>query len=171
MKTKLRLLICACLFVSIGVNAQDKNEKDRGNTDYTNNRSSAEDKQNDVEVNTEHETPVKIIEYIPGTWTLEQVMRGQKDVSEQDGGAQNERIKFNSEGRYMSYSGNEMLDSGAYRINEQHAILYLQSETGEQVNEWNVSFGEDGSMKMTLRDGASMHGERFMYVYKRASEE
>lgn len=149
--------------------AQDQDQKERGNTDYTNNRSSAESKQQDVKVNTEYETPVKIMEFIYGTWTIEQVKRGQKDISASDTTSQEERIEFNPEGRYTSYSGNERIDSGAYRINEQQAILYMESETARNTSEWNVWFKEEGTMTLKLRDGPN-HGERFTYIYRKVRE-
>ncbi len=149
--------------------AQDK----RGDTDYTNNRKSKaytneRKKSAGDQVNTKQETPVKIIQFIPGSWTLDQVLRGGKDISENDTVAQRQTLEFNREGRYMSYSGNEKIDSGAYRLNEDHAILYLSSETDDKVQEWNVWFGQDGTMKLKLRDGEA-HGENFSYIYKRAA--
>ena len=135
MKKHISLLLVACLVAFFDVQAQDKKEKERGNTDYTNNRSSAEGKKEQVEVNTDHQTPVKIIEFIPGTWMIDQVLRGEKDISESDKSNGNETITFNREGRFMSYSGNELIDSGAYRINEQHAILYMQSVNADEVSE------------------------------------
>lgn len=154
----LAALIFCC---SATLTAQDK----RGDTDYTNNRKPAEKKQDQPQVNTKQETPVKIIQFIPGTWTMEQVLRGNEDISATDTVAQSQMLVFNREGRYMSYSGSEKIDSGAYRINEDHAILYMSSELSQNTSEWNVWFG-DGTMTLKLRDGVR-HGEKFSYTYRR----
>lgn len=156
------LLIIALFFLSLPVLSQDK----RGNTDYTNNRSGGQTK-GAPQVNTKQSTPVKIIEFLPGTWTIEQVFRGKNELTENDTTSQDQMLVFNSEGRYMSYSGSERIDSGAYRVNEDHAILYLSSETDDKTHEWNVAFSEDGTMTMDIRDGVT-HGERYRYVYRRS---
>jgi hypothetical protein len=169
MKTKIfSLALFASLTVAvIGASAQ---EKERGNTDYTNNRTAGKPKP-EKNVNTAKQTPVKIIEYIPGTWVIEHVYRGKEEVSKTDTLAPNESFEFNREGRYTSFSGNEKIDSGAYRINEEHAILYLASEgDNEKPAEWDVWFGKDGTMTMKSRNTPNK-GEDFSYVYKRNSTE
>lgn len=119
-----------------------------------------------TQVNTEQKTPVKIIQFIPGTWTIEQVFRGKEEITETDTIAKNQALEFNREGRYMSYSGTEMIDSGAYRLNEDHAILYMASAVDDRTTEWNVWFSADGMMTLQLKDGVK-HGETFRYVYRR----
>jgi hypothetical protein len=140
--------------------------QERGDTDYTNNRTKGKGKK-ESQVNTKQKTPVKIIQYIPGTWEVEQVLRGQKDVSETDTLAKNQRLEFNREGRYMSYSGTEMIDSGAYRLNEDHAILYLQSDVEEKTSEWNVWFDKSGNMTLIPKD--PLKGETLSYTYRRTA--
>ena len=119
-----------------------------------------------TQVNTEQKTPVKIIQYIPGTWTIEQVFRGKEEITDTDTIAKNQALEFNREGRYMSYSGTEMIDSGAYRLNEDHAILYMASAVDDRTTEWNVWFSGGGMMTLQLKDGVK-HGETFRYVYRR----
>jgi hypothetical protein len=155
-------IVSLCTF---DVAAQQK----RGDTDYTNNRKRGKVKQ-DKPVNTEQSTPTKFIEYIPGTWQVEQVLRGKKDVTETDTLAKNQTIEFNREARYMSYSGTEMIDSGGYRLNEDHALLYLESEVHGTTSQWNVWFEPNGTMTLQLKDGVA-HGERLRYVYRRTSNE
>jgi hypothetical protein len=145
------------------ISAQEK----RGDTDYTNNRSRGKAKKR-PEVNTEQSTPTKIIEYIPGTWEMETVFRGKQDITDTDTLAKNQTLEFNREGRYMSNSGTEQLDSGAYRLNEQHGVLYLASDLHGTTSEWRVWFDPGGTMTMQLKDGVT-HGEKFRYVYRRTS--
>lgn len=155
------IILMAGLATAGTVCAQEK----RGNTDYTNNRTRGKGKP-DRNVNTEKSSPVKFIQYLPGRWEVQQVLRGKKDITETDTLVKNQVIEFNREGRYMSYSGREMIDSGAYRLNEQHAVLYLDSDLNDTTSEWSIWFTPDGVMTLQLRDGVR-HGERFRYVYKR----
>ena len=167
--------VCIAGLCSMFVNqATAQQDKKRGDTDYTNNRKTQDytnerkDKNSGMQVNTKQETPVKIIEFIPGTWTLEEVMRGKTDISGNDTVAQHQTLEFNREGRYMSYSDGEKIDSGAYRLNEDHAILYLSSETDEKTQEWSVWFDAEGTMTLKHHD-ATPHSEKFTYVYRRTS--
>jgi hypothetical protein len=137
-------------------------------TDYTDKKRKDQATSKEQQFNTEQKTPVKIIQFIPGSWTLDQVIRGGKDISEHDTVAQYQTLEFNREGRYVSYAGNEKIDSGAYRLNEDHAILYMASETDDKAHEWYVWFSEDGTMTLKHHDGVA-HGEKFLYVYKRTS--
>jgi hypothetical protein len=161
MNNRLLTLITVGIFsiLSLNVSAQ---EKERNDTDYTNNR---KDKKNST-VNTKQQTPVKIIQYIPGSWTVEQVLRGKEDITGTDTLARNQKIEFNREGRYMSYTGTEMIDSGAYRINENTSRLYLESDVAESDTEWNVWFDRSGIMTLQLVNG-NQHAEDFRYVYRR----
>ena len=134
----------------------------RGDTDYTNNRGRNKAKRQIV--NTDKQTPVKIIEYIPGTWKFEAVYKGKKDITATDTLAQIQSLEFDREGRFVSYSTNEKIDSGAYRINEQHAVLYLTNEDDKRTDEWYVRFGKDNTMTLTMKD---VHGGLFKYVYRR----
>jgi hypothetical protein len=127
--------------------------------------------QDKPEVNTQQETPVKIIEYIPGTWVIQSVYRGKENVTTTDTLAAIETIEFNREGRYMSYSGTEKIDSGAYRLNEQHGILYMASENrDDKPVEWKVRFTKDGNMTITMKD-SDKKLENINFVYRRSGPE
>jgi hypothetical protein len=115
-------------------------------------------------INTNKKTPVKIIEFIVGDWTIDRVYKGSKDVSSTDAVKQ-ETLAFNREGKYARYSGTEKIDSGSYRVNEDHGLLYLDSETDGPPSEWKVSFTK-GTMSMRKKDD-SEHAESFRYVYSR----
>src|SRR5688572_30231775 len=140
MKTVTYILSTLLCLSSLILSAQDDN-------DYTNNRGNKK-KQNDDAINTKQKTPVKIIEYIVGTWEVEGIYKDKKDISNTDTVGSNQIIEFDREGRYVSRSGNEKLDSGIYRLNENHSILYLESQTGEEPVEWKVSFSQDGDMTL-----------------------
>lgn len=118
-------------------------------------------------INTKKETPTKIIEFIVGEWEAEEVYQGQKEVSETDTLAQDQLIEFDREGKYYRYAGNAKIDSGSYRINEQHNFLYLESSDHlAPPSGWRVSFSEDGKMFLRKIDDTE-HAESFKYVYRR----
>lgn len=165
MKRILNLVVIVISFLTCQVMAQDN--KDRGNTDYTNNRTAGKPK-NDNRVNTQKKTPVKIIEYIPGVWTIDKVYQGKKDITANDTIAQNQTMEFTREAKFMSYQGNEKIDSGTFRVNEDHAILYLASESNTKPTEWNVWFDPKGTMTLKMID-ADKKSESIRYVYRRTS--
>jgi outer membrane protein assembly factor BamE (lipoprotein component of BamABCDE complex) len=168
MKKILGLLIALIAAVVFNVHAQQN--KERGDTDYTNNKTKGKGK-DEKSVPAARSTPVKIIEYIPGTWVIEHVYRGKEDVTSTDTLASTETFEFNREGRYTSFSGTEKIDSGAYRINEEHAVLYLASEgDNEKPQEWNVWFDKDGTMTLKMLNSPNK-GQDFSYVYRRNSTE
>lgn len=155
--------IVGLLSITTSSIAQDK----RGDTDYTNNRSGNK-KNTEQQVNTKQETPTKFIEYLPGVWTVEQVLRGNEDITGTDTLTRDERIEFNREGRFVRHAGNEQVDSGAYRLSEQHALLYLESEGREEKNsEYNIWFDSDGKMVLQPRN-TNNHAEQFKFVYRRS---
>lgn len=170
MKRNIVSLIVIAMLSAFSVTSIAQENKERGDTDYTNNESKGKEKR-DKNVNTSKQTPVKIIEYLPGTWVIENVYRGKDGVTNKDTLANNEVIEFNREGRYVSYTGKEKIDSGAYRINEQHAILYMASEGDqEKPMEWNVWFGDDGTMTMRMK-GSGKADKDFSYVYRKNGTE
>jgi hypothetical protein len=155
------LFVAAAMLFAGTVAAQEKDDND-----YTNNRSKDKSKEN--EVNAKAETPVKIIQFIPGTWQIADVYQGDKSVGPTDSLASNQTtFEFNREGRYMKYSGNEMIDSGAYRLNENHALLYLESDVDQKSTQYAVWFKDD---TMSLREeGLQSEQIPLKYVYRRTS--
>lgn len=122
---------------------------------------------NDKAINTKQKTPVKIIEYIVGTWKI----NGDDSNASNSSGTQQtlgKTIKFNREGRFVTSSGQEKLDSGAYRLNEDHAILYLESVSSGQPTEWNVSFRKNVMTLWPRERETSAHAQNHKYVYSRS---
>lgn len=118
--------------------------------------------------NTAQKTPVKIIEFIPGNWVIEHVYKGKKDVISTDTLAANQILEFNREGRYTSFSGTERVDSGAYRLNEDHGILYMASNTNDTPVEWNIWFDKQSGNMTLKKKVADKHTENLTYVYRRS---
>jgi hypothetical protein len=156
----LSLLFFCIIITSIQTVAQDDN-------DYSDNRGK-KNKELDKAINSNKKTPVKIIEYIVGTWQVENVYKGDKDVSETDTLANDQRtMEFNREGKYFLFSGKEQIDSGLYRLNEQQSKLYLESHGNGNPIEWNITFRKN---EMTLRNvQTSAKAEKLKYIYSRKS--
>jgi hypothetical protein len=133
-----------------------QNEKDQNQKDRTKNSNNAR-------------KPVRenLTETIVGTWQVDEIFKGKKDISNTDTLGYNETIIFDREGSYISHSGAEKIDSGLYRLNENHSILYLESETGDNTTEWNITFSKRG---MVLQPRSTHpHAQSFKYTYTRAN--
>jgi hypothetical protein len=123
-------------------------------------------------VNTKQETPVKIIQYLPGTWQVKEIRKGNKRIAGTDTVALNQTIVFNREGRYVRRSGTNKIDSGAYRIIENHAILYFESaweknEAGQyESSQWDFIQFKRNEMTLKIRAGTKEE-ESYTYVYAR----
>ena len=131
--------------------------EDNGGTD---NQESGDETQ----INTEEETPTKMIEYLVGEWQVERIMDGEKNVTDAQGGS-GQRIIFTNEARYIKRSGNQKVDSGAYRMNEQLENLYLESETNAQPQEYEVTLK---SGMMTLTPKQKQNGKsNLKYFYRK----
>jgi len=89
------------------------------------------------QVNTEQQTPVKLIEYLVGEWELQN-----GSGAGQQGNA-SQRLTFTEEARYIAHSNGQKVDSGAYRMNEQLRNLYLESEADEKPREFEVELQQD----------------------------
>jgi hypothetical protein len=120
---------------------------------------------NDESIPANQPSAVKLIEYIVGTWKVNGVFKGNKDVSKTDTTTLGETIQFNREGRYVLESADEKIDSGAYRLNEEHGILYLESISGGPPSEWNVWFRKN---VMTLQPRDKTSSGNLKYVYARS---
>lgn len=116
------------------------------------------------QVNTEQKTPVKMIERLVGEWQLE-ASQGQ-NTGQQGGVAQ--RLTFTEEARYIAESGDQKVDSGAFRMNEQLQNLYLESEANEQPREYEIELQQD---VLTLKPKQGNQGGQASesYTYRRSA--
>jgi hypothetical protein len=130
-----------------------QNEKDKSKTQSKNS-------------NSKRAIKADLTETIVGTWQVDEIFKGKKDISNTDTLGYNETIIFDTEGSYVSHSRSEQIDSGLYRLNENHSILYLESETGTNTTEWNITFSKGG---MILQPRSTHpHAQSFKYTYTRA---
>jgi len=117
-------------------------------------------------------TPDKIIESIVGTWKIQKILSGNKEVA--NNATSGQWIEFKSDGKYVNQSTS--LDSGSYRLDENRSILYLESSvhagpsknSQKEIEEWSVAFQED---TMTLqRQSMKQHADKMKYVYIRLAD-
>lgn len=113
------------------------------------------------ETHTQQHTPVKMIEYLVGEWQIDAADDGGGNSNEQAGPG--EKITFTAEARYIVHQGNQKVDSGAYRMNEQLSNLYLESELNETPREFEVRLQSD---TMTLKPNDSRQNST-TYTYHR----
>lgn len=104
-----------------------------------------------TQVPAEQKSPTKIIERVVGEWAIDSAAAGGQQQSAQ-------RIIFTQEARYVVYSGQQKVDSGAYRMNEQLTNLYLESEMNGQPKEYELSMnGDEMTLKPTLAQSQSQN--------------
>lgn len=114
------------------------------------------------------ETVVKIIEYAVGDWQLKSVFQNDKDISLQEKSGVGQMLTITPDAKYVRKEGDQPVDNGKVRVNEQNSILYLESEAGQKPTEWNITVDQN-TMTLTLR-GSSAHGSNYRYEYQRTSE-
>jgi hypothetical protein len=130
----------------------------------------------------------KFIEKIAGEWKLLQIVDESKkkststsgnnsqsnDTNEGAGSTQSDEdnnamqmLQFDIDGRYKMNNATTSLDSGSYRLNEQHAVLYLESDSDDITpTEWNISH-QGNELTLVPRDKDEDHN--FKYVYRKVT--
>jgi hypothetical protein len=73
-----------------------------------------------------NDAPEKAIESIVGKWQLEKVYAGSREITSNPNTENRSGIEFNEDGTYTSQGESD--DRGSYRLNENHSVLYLESE-------------------------------------------
>jgi hypothetical protein len=118
---------------------------------------------------TAKDTKVKMIDRILGTWQIDKIYDGKKEIATE---AHTQGFQFNIEGHYKSMVGSELLDSGSYRINESNSLLYLENKRNAvpgnaqaQVT-WKISFANN---TMSLQ-GYGPQAKRYKYVFVKTKE-
>ncbi len=120
------------------------------------------------------EGPQKAIESIVGKWQLQKVYAGSREITANPNAERRSWIEFNEDGTYKLQSEDE--DNGSYRLNENHSVLYLESqqkrETSSAVDTPNLSEYtitiRNGVLTMQSKDGTTPSTR---YVYARGGEE
>ena len=157
---KYRLIILLCIALSGNAFAQTADDYSK-NTDYK-----------------------KFIERIAGQWTLQQIVDAEKrdvaqnpnrkkatranDVESNQANNAMQKIEFYDNARYRMNNATQAIDSGSYRLNEQHGILYLESDlVDSEPSEWKI---ELQNRRLTLTGRGQEAASRYQYVYDKTRE-
>jgi hypothetical protein len=125
----------------------------------------------------------KFIEQIAGQWELQQI----EDAESRDNRNKNlkkpsktndpagdqannamRKIEFFDNARYRMSNATNAIDSGSYRLNEQHGILYLQSDLGDTTpTEWKIALERN---RLSLTGRGQEATSRYRYIYQKTKD-
>jgi hypothetical protein len=116
--------------------------------------------------------PDKIIDTIVGSWKIQKILSGKKEVAKNPTSGQ--WIEFKSDGKYINHSAS--LDSGSYRTDENQSRLYLESNVYDpgaknapmEIGEWTVTF-QEGMMTLERNDNKP-RANKNKYIYARIGD-
>lgn len=118
-----------------------------------------------------NETPDKSIESIVGKWQLQKVYAGSREITANPN-SEGSWIEFNEDGTYRLQA--EDNDQGSYRLNENHSVLYLESDNRKEsssavsvnsLTEYNIVM-RDGTLTMQSKNSDAGSTK---YVYSRSA--
>lgn len=115
------------------------------------------------------ETPTKNIEKVVGVWEVSGIFKGTKNITNTDTVGLNRSFEFTRENKFISYSDNEQIDSGYFKLNEVQNVIYLENADGNEVTEYKIRF-DNNTMTLQPAESADAHAQRFRYVYTRKAE-
>ena len=117
--------------------------------------------------------PDKKIETILGTWKVQKILSGKTEVAKNPTSGQ--WIEFRNDGKYVNQSTS--LDSGSFRLNENHSTLYLESQANKgpngepKIEEWSIALSNDGlTMQRKETGDKNSHRDKMKYVYVRIEQ-
>jgi hypothetical protein len=157
MLKKINILLFAFVLGAFSQNAIAQEDRKEGK-EYSNKAKS------DVPAN--NETPTKNIEKVVGVWDVTGIFKGTKDITNTDTVGLNRSFEFTRENKFISYSENEQIDSGTFKLNEVQNSIYLESAGGSEVAEYKIRF-DGNTMTLQPAESADAHAQRFRYVYTR----
>lgn len=116
----------------------------------------------------------KSIERIVGTWKVQKILSGKTEVARNPTSAQ--WIEFRGDGKYVNNASS--IDSGSYRLNENHSVLYLESQVQagsdkndpKKIVEWRISLDNDMltmQQQTNEKKEKKSHADKMKYVYVR----
>jgi len=110
----------------------------------------------------------KKIEMILGTWKIQKVLSGNTEVAKNPTSGQ--WIEFKNDGKYVNHAAS--VDSGSFRLNENHSTLYLESQVqpdAAKIAEWTIVLN-DNTLTMEQTSGGNKSKkskDKMKYVYVR----
>ena len=118
----------------------------------------------------------KFIEMIAGTWKLKSIVdseaknKGKKTNQKPTDQGNNamQMLEFDADGRYKVNNSTTAIDSGSYRINEQHSVLYMESDADDITpTEWDISVTKK---RLTMVGRSGDADARYKYMYAKEKE-
>lgn len=131
------------------------------------------------------EGAAKFIGQIVGIWKLQRIVdeaqanksttnrpterskdeKGRPTTKTDQGQNAMQMIEFNPNARYKVNNSTTAVDSGSFRVNEQHGLLYLESDADDVTpSEWAITL-EDNRLTLVGRGQDAEH--RYKYIYRR----
>lgn len=123
----------------------------------------------------------KVIEMLAGSWKLQGIedekrntsatnKRNKKSKSKAAPAADTDMsrnamqmVEFDPEGRYKVNNSTTAMDSGSYRINEQHSVLYMESDADDITpTEWDITVTKK---RLTMVGRNKDADARYKYLY------
>lgn len=158
MKTRVALCVMCglCALVSANVSAQQDREREE------------REQQREENIPTRQDSPEKAIETIVGTWEPLEASGGQVQSTGGDP-IEHHTLVFNRENQYLILDGQQQLDSGSWRMNEAHSVIYMESTEGDIPRAYHVSFTGN---RLTLQPGpsAAARQDRPRHVFRRSEQ-
>lgn len=106
---------------------------------------------------------VTLMEELYGVWRRQGSVQDQQENANANSNAQNTNvitIEFNPEAKYVMKSGDKVLESGSYRVNERQSIVYLQIDG--YTTEWRA---EVNGNTLIMRARQPGHSKEQKYTY------
>ena len=107
-------------------------------------------------------------EKIRGAWKVEKVLSGKTEVARNPTSGQ--WIEFRNDGKYVNHTTS--IDSGSFRLNENHSRLYLESQLqpdAARIAEWEIALTDDSLTMTPAPTGKEKKAskDKMKYVYVR----
>lgn len=80
---------------------------------------------------------------IIGTWTLDKVYEYTNDVTEKHNPKNDRWIEFKEDGSFVSDGEPFGRNTGRWKVDNEKAILYIDSDVDDDDSEWKVTFVQD----------------------------
>ena len=116
----------------------------------------------------------KIIDHIVGKWKISKgenvPKKDEKNVQHAKPAKENHLtdLEFARDGRYKTTDSQKALDSGSYRINENHHRLYLESDADhDHPKEWDINIMRN---TLTLQSDSTKNKAHAKYFYTLAGK-
>ena len=117
-----------------------------------------EQQPNQDPVPTKNPAAHKIMERLYGVWRTTDAQSAQSANTQ---GPQS--IEFNPEAKYVMKRGDQVTETGSYRVNEQHSVLYLEGSNSKRPMEWKMEF-EGNNLILSARGANEGKQQRIVYT-------